>query len=182
MSWPPELACLMQKCCVHAVVEGRWWSANFTDGTLLTTLGGGVLQVLLQIDLLLQCLCLYLSANLYVVSALPYLVAVYTAMKCLDRMVCICASYSSKGSEVLPVQYEMHISAGLCMHDGLLSSRIVGGCPVTLSTPAQLSCSLVPKPRSAESLTPLHACTTCPCATSLAPQSVRDRSKASPHG
>lgn len=39
------------QCYAHAVVEGRWWSANFTDGTLLSTVGGGVLQVLLQIDL-----------------------------------------------------------------------------------------------------------------------------------
>ncbi|KAL3138617.1 hypothetical protein ABBQ32_006381 [Trebouxia sp. C0010 RCD-2024] len=27
------------------IVEGRWWSANFTDGTLLSTVGGGVLQI-----------------------------------------------------------------------------------------------------------------------------------------
>lgn len=31
--------------CAFAVVKGQWWSANLTDGLLLNTLGGAVLQV-----------------------------------------------------------------------------------------------------------------------------------------
>lgn len=99
MSCPSELACLMQKCCVHAVVEGRWWSANFTDGTLLSTLGGGVLQVLLQIDLLLQCLRSYLSDRTAIYGSCVYNYEVfrqdgmYVCQQLLQTLrYCLCSS------------------------------------------------------------------------------------------
>lgn len=42
----PRPTCLVRSMvCVNAVVEGQWWSANLTDGILLNTVAGGVLQV-----------------------------------------------------------------------------------------------------------------------------------------